>query len=93
MANLIIIIIFIALVAVATVMAVYYGGTAFNTATMQGYANTLISEGRQLHAINTKFMIDNGYTNFEDFDNRSYYYSFTPQRESVPILGSRFFCE
>lgn len=50
MANLIITIISIALVAVAALMGAYYGGTAFLEAQSKANANTILNQGRQINA-------------------------------------------
>lgn len=48
MANLIITVISIALVAVAALMGAYYGGTAFMDGQAKAHANYLIESGKQL---------------------------------------------
>ncbi len=50
MANLIITIISIALVAVAALMGAYYGGTAFSSGQAKSLASTLVSQGQQIAA-------------------------------------------
>ncbi|MCT4575176.1 MAG: hypothetical protein N4A43_02855 [Alphaproteobacteria bacterium] len=55
MANLIITIIAIALVAVAALMGAYYGGTAFNQGQEQAKLSTLINEGSQIVAALTMY--------------------------------------
>lgn len=59
MANLIITIISIALVAVAAIMGVYYGGTAFNNSSPKAYAATIISQVHQIEAAYRMAQLDN----------------------------------
>lgn len=60
MANLIITIISIALVAVAALMGAYYGGTAFLQGQTKAYANTFVSQGEQLIAAWSIYSADHG---------------------------------
>ncbi len=60
MANLIITIISIALVAVAALMGAYYGGTAFLQGQGKAYANSFVSQGEQLIAAWSIFAADRG---------------------------------
>lgn len=55
MANLIITIIAIALVAVAALMGAYYGGTAFNQGQEQAKKSTLLNEAAQIVAAITMY--------------------------------------
>jgi hypothetical protein len=60
MANLIITVISIALVAVAALSAAYYGGTAFMDGQTKAQANTVIAQGKQIAASWTMYAIDHG---------------------------------
>lgn len=60
MANLIITIISIALVAVAALMGAYYGGSAFIQGQAKANANTLIAQGEQLVAAWSVYAADRG---------------------------------
>lgn len=60
MANLIITIIAIALVAVAALMGAYYGGKAFLQGRVKAYANTLASQGQQIVAAWQLYATNNG---------------------------------
>ncbi len=67
MANLVITVISIALVAVAALMAVFYGGAAFSGSTAQVRANQLISQSKQVYQADLQYMIDKGLDNFNSF--------------------------
>lgn len=60
MANLIITIISIALVAVAALMGAYYGGTAFLQGQGKAYANSFVSQGEQIIAAWSIYAADRG---------------------------------
>jgi hypothetical protein len=60
MANLIITIISIALVAVAAIMGAYYGGTAFVQGQAKAYANSAVSQGDQISAAWTVYTAQTG---------------------------------
>ncbi len=60
MANLIITVISIALVAVAALMGAYYGGSAFMDGQAKSYANTVISQAEQVSAAYQLYNINNG---------------------------------
>ncbi len=60
MSNLIITVISIALVAVAALVATYYGGTAFSMASYKSKANTVLEQGKQLAAAWQLWSLDNG---------------------------------
>lgn len=60
MANLIITIISIALVAVAALMGAYYGGTAFLQGQAKAQANSLINQGQQIAAAWLTYSANNG---------------------------------
>jgi len=59
MANLIITIISIALVAVAAIMGAYYGGSAFMQGQTKSYADALVSQGDQITAAWTVYATNN----------------------------------
>lgn len=63
MSNLIITIISIALVAVAALVGVYYGGQAFHSSQAKGRANALVSQVQQYLAAANLYLLDN---NLED---------------------------
>jgi len=65
--NLIITIISIALIAVIAIAGIYYGGTALTQSQGKIYASTLMAQSRQLMAINTQYMLDHGFSTFNDF--------------------------
>jgi len=67
MNNLIVTIISIALVAIMALVAIFYGGTALTQSQGKIYASTLIAQSRQLMAINTQYMLDHGFSTFNDF--------------------------
>jgi hypothetical protein len=60
MANLIITVISIALVAVAALSAAYYGGSAFMEGQTKAKATTVIEQGKQIAAAWTMYAINNG---------------------------------
>jgi hypothetical protein len=60
MANLIITIISIALVAVAALMGAYYGGSAFLQGQSKAYANSFVGQGEQIIAAWSIYAADNG---------------------------------
>ncbi len=65
MANLIITIIGIALVAITILVGAYYGGQAYNDYTINTKANTLMNELAQLSAAANLYMADHAQTLFE----------------------------
>lgn len=67
MANLVITIISIALVAVTALVGGYFISDNSPTLIAKTRANTLISQSRQLYAADLKYMIENGKGSFNDF--------------------------
>lgn len=60
MANLIITIIAIALVAVMAIIGIFYGGAAFTNSSSKAKANTLISHAQQIRTALIAWSVDNG---------------------------------
>lgn len=87
MTNLIVTLLSIALVAVAAIMATYYGGEYLNIATPQARANILLNEIHQIHSAATLYGQDNGVNTFGvDFNMNTISQSpYIPTR--IPILG------
>ena len=73
MANLIITIISIGLVAIAAIMGAYYGGTAFLQGQDQAYANTVVAQGEQIVDAWTAYTSQTGgsYTGISDISSLS----------------------
>ena len=73
MANLIITIISIGLVAVAAIMGAYYGGTAFIQGQAKAYANTAVTQGDQIAAAWSVYAAQNGggFNNISDVSTLS----------------------
>ncbi len=67
MSNLIITVISIALVAVIALAGAVYVGQSFFQSSAQARAAMLISQSRQLLNANTQYMLDKGYSTFNDF--------------------------
>jgi type II secretory pathway pseudopilin PulG len=93
MNNLIITIIGIALAAVATSMAVYYGGTAFEDGQAAAAANQMISNGQQIAAAFQLYSVANGGTTLtpgtsNNFDNDFNFLVTQGYLESQPTLPS-----
>jgi hypothetical protein len=90
MANLIITIISIALVAVAALMGAYYGGTAFLQGQGKAYANAIIGQGEQLVAAWSIFAADRGgsWSDLSDLATLSVSTSGPAYLSSLPVSPS-----
>ncbi len=88
MANLIITVISIALVAVAALMGAYYGGTAFLSGQAKSFANTLVTQGDQITSSWALKAADNGgswtITNLTDLTG-----STPPYLSSAPVAPTQ----
>ena len=88
MANLIITIISIALVAIAVLMGAYYGGTAFSNGAISSQASQMISGADQIASAWQLYAVDHGgQHNLADWNNASGSTSLVPQYLSTfPVL-------
>ena len=67
MSNLIVTIISIVLIAVAAVMATYYGGVAFSNQTPIAWANTIITQSTQIYGAGQMYSGNNGGADYSTF--------------------------
>lgn len=71
MSNLIVTILSIALAAIVVLSGVSYLADLFAKNTHQVRANSLIEQSRHLSAAQTQYMVDNGFSSFNDFQTKT----------------------